>query len=54
MIKLCIFGSSVILGYAGWWLADALGFEFFVSFLVSGAASVLGVWIGWKIGRRFE
>lgn len=54
MTKLCIFGGTTVLGYAAWFAADACGFSFFVSFLLSGLGSIVGVYLGWKLGRRFE
>ncbi len=54
MNKLCIFVGTTIVGYAGWFLGEALGFEFFGSFLLSGLGSILGVWAGWKVGQRFK
>lgn len=54
MNKLCIFAGTMVFGYAGWFLGEALGAGFFGSFLLSGAGSLLGVWAGWKIARRWE
>lgn len=54
MTKLCIFVGTTIGSYGGWYLADAAGCSFMVCFLVSGVASVAGVWLGWKFARRFE
>ncbi len=54
MTKLCIFVGTTVMGYAGWYAGDALGFEFMGSFLLSGVGSILGVWLGWKFSRRFE
>lgn len=54
MNKLCIFAGTTILGYAGWFLGAALGFEFFGCFLVSGLGSVVGVWAGWKVAQHFK
>jgi len=54
MLKLCIFAGTFILSYAGWYLGELLHFEFFGCFLISGFASVAGVIVGWKIGRRFS
>jgi hypothetical protein len=52
--RLCILVVSAVAGYAGWWLADAAGFGFFAAFCVSGAASLVGVYLGWKLAQRFE
>jgi uncharacterized membrane protein YfcA len=54
MTKLCCTGGATIAGYVGWYLADAGGMEFFGAFLVSGLASVLGVYLGWKLARKLE
>ena len=35
-------------------LGDALGFSFMGWFLLSGVGSLVGVWAGWKLARRFE
>ncbi len=50
--KLCIFAGTMIGGYAAWWMADALGFEFFGAFLISGVGSIVGVYAGWKLARK--
>lgn len=50
--KLCIFAGTTILGYAAWYLGDALGLSFFGSFLLSGLGSVVGVYAGWKLAQR--
>jgi len=44
----------MVLGYAGWYLGDLLGFEFFSCFLISGMGSIIGVWLGWKLAQRLE
>lgn len=54
MTKLCTFGGATIAGYAGWYLADVIGFEFFGAFVISGIASVIGVYLGWKLAQRWE
>jgi hypothetical protein len=54
MTKICIFVGTTVLGYAGWYVGELLGFEFMGCFLVSGVGSVVGVWAGWKLARRFE
>lgn len=54
MIKLCIFVGTMVGGYGAWWAADAAGFGFFAAFMISGLGSIVGVWAGWKVGRRFE
>lgn len=54
MTKLCIFAATTILGYVGWALGDAVGLGFGGSFVVSSIGSLVGVWVGWKVARRFE
>lgn len=53
MMRLCTFLGMTVFGYAGWYLGSLVGFEFFGCFIVSGIASIIGVWAGWKIGRRY-
>ena len=52
MNKLCIFAGTIILGYAGWYLGELAGFEFFGCFLVSSVGSIAGVWVGWKVAQK--
>jgi len=54
VIKLCIFVGTTVVGTAFWYLGEALGLEFFGCFLLSGAGSVLGVWLGWKVAKKLE
>jgi hypothetical protein len=54
MTKLCIFVGTSVVGTVAWYSGEWVGFEFFGCFLLSGVGSVAGVWLGWKIGRRFE
>jgi len=51
-VKLIIFICMSAFNYAGWALADSLGFEIFGCFVISGLISMIGVWLGWKIGTR--
>ena len=53
MIKLCIFAGTTVFSYGFWYLGDVLGFGFMGSFLLSGVGSVVGVYVGWKVGRHF-
>ena len=53
MMKLCTFAGMTVMGYAGWYLGAAAGFEFFGCFIISGIASIFGVWLGWKVGQRY-
>lgn len=54
MKQTVILAVSAVAGYAGWWLAEAAGFGFAAAFCVSGAASLAGVYVGWKLIRHFE
>jgi len=54
MDKLCTLGGATIAGYAGWYLGALLGLEFFGCFVVSGLASVAGVWLGWRLAQRLK
>lgn len=49
--KFCIFFGMTALGWAGWWLGSMVGFM--TAFLVSSAASMLGVYLGWRVYRDF-
>jgi len=49
MCKLCIFIGMTVLGWAGWWLGDKVGFV--TAFIVSGVGSLVGVYLGWRIYR---
>ena len=50
--KLCIFVGTLVGSYVGWWAGEALGFEFFVNFLLSGVGSIAGVYAGWKLAQK--
>ncbi|HVU36008.1 MAG TPA: hypothetical protein VHE61_21385 [Opitutaceae bacterium] len=54
MMKLSIFAGTTILSYVFWYLGSLVGFQFVGCFLLSGVGSIVGVWAGWKFGRRFE
>lgn len=54
MNKLCIFAGTTIMGYAGWFAGEFVGFDFLGCFIVSGLGSILGVWLGWKLSRRLS
>lgn len=54
MNKLCIFAGTTIAGYAGWFVGELFGLDFLGCFLLSGAGSIAGVWLGWKIAQRFS
>ena len=50
-MKLLIFVSSTLFSYAGWYLAEPLGFMW--AFFISGAASLAGVYVGWKLAQQW-
>ncbi|WP_175414908.1 hypothetical protein [Nibricoccus aquaticus] len=54
MLKLLILVATTVFGYAFWLGAEALGFDFIGSFLISGLGSMLGVWVAWKFHRHFH
>ncbi len=54
MNRLLIFAGTAVCGYLGWLLGEAIGFEFFGCFLLSGVGSIAGVYAGWKAARRFR
>jgi hypothetical protein len=51
--RLCIFAGTTVAGYAGWFLGEWLGLGFGGCFLLSGVGSVVGVYLGWKVARKF-
>lgn len=54
--KLCIFAGTTVFGIGGGMLASALGMDMFSlgSFLLSGAGSILGVYVGWRVAQKLE
>jgi uncharacterized membrane protein YfcA len=52
MRNLCIFGTSALLSYVGWFLGDPLGFVW--AFVLSSIGALVGVYLGWKLARRLE
>ena len=50
-VKLFIFIGVNIGGAAGWWLGECVGTM--TAFIASGAGSLLGVFGGWWLARRF-
>lgn len=54
LMKLCIFTGTTIGGYAFYAAGDALGLGFGWSFVLSGLGSLVGVYAGWKLGRKLE
>ena len=51
MQRLCIFGCMMMLGWAGWWIGSGGGLM--TAFLLSGAGSFLGVYVGWRLHRDY-
>lgn len=51
MGKFCIFLGMTVFGWVGWWLGEKAGFM--TAFLASSAASMVGVYVGWRIHRDF-
>jgi membrane protein implicated in regulation of membrane protease activity len=54
MTKLLIFAGMTIGSYAGWALGAVLGLGFFWDFVLSGVASVAGVYYGWKFAQKLD
>ena len=56
MLKLCIFAGTTVFGIAGSLLATALGMDTFSvgSFVLSGLGSIVGVYVGWKVGMHYK
>ncbi len=53
MKKLGSFLGATVAGYAGWWLAESLGFDFLVAFIVSTIASGVGMYYGKKLAEEY-
>ena len=49
MNKFCIFAAMTVFGWIGWWLGEKIGCM--TAFWFSGVASMLGVYVGWRISR---
>ena len=54
MNKLCVFVGTFVVGTIFWYLGELLGLDFFSSFLLSGLGSIIGVWVGWKVGQKLS
>jgi len=52
MQKLCIFMAMTLFSYLGWYVGSLIG-GFMTAFFISGAFSLLGVWVGWRTHNRF-
>jgi hypothetical protein len=50
--KLCIFVGTVVFGYAAGYLCS--GFGIMTEVIASGAGSMVGVYLGWKLARWIE
>ncbi len=53
MTKLCIVVTSGIMAYGFGYGADALGCDFFWSFMISGVGAIGGCYLGWKLTLRY-
>jgi len=46
-----IFIFATLCGLCGWWIGSYLGVM--SAWVVSGLGSILGVYLGWRIGRDY-
>ncbi len=53
MNKVCILIGTTLGGYCGWWLGEALGWDFFTNFMASGIGSLVGVYVSRKLAQKF-
>ena len=51
MSKLCMFFGAFVFGWVGWWLGSGIGVM--TAFLLSSFASMVGVYVGWRINRDY-
>ena len=51
MRGLCIAVSVTVFSAIGWWLGAKIGFV--TAYFVSGAGSLVGVYVGWRIYRDY-
>ncbi len=51
MHRLLMFSGTTIGGLLGWWMASSGGIV--LAFFVSSVGSVLGLYLGWRIGRDY-
>lgn len=49
-MKFCIFVGINAGGAVGWWLGEMIGTM--TAFFVSGAGSLAGVYLGWRVAMR--
>jgi hypothetical protein len=50
--KLCIFVGTTVCGYGFGFLVSEFGLM--TQIVVSGIGSIVGVFLGWKVGQRIE
>jgi hypothetical protein len=51
MKRLSILFCMVVFGWVGWWIGAKIGFM--TGYAVSTLASMLGVYVGWRIYRDY-
>jgi hypothetical protein len=51
MKKISIFVAMTLLGWVGWWAGSRFGIM--TAYIFSGVGSLLGVYVGWRIGRDY-
>ena len=51
MNKFCISVGMIALGWVDWWIRSPFGLV--AAFILSGAGSMVGVYIGWRISRDY-
>lgn len=51
MHRMLMFTGTTIGGLLGWWFASPAGI--LMAFIVSSLGSVLGLYVGWRIGRDY-
>jgi uncharacterized membrane protein YfcA len=50
--KLCIFVGTTVVGYGAGFLV--IEFGIMTQVIVSGIGSIVGVYLGWRVGQRIE
>jgi hypothetical protein len=51
MKRLCILVCMTLVGSVGWWAGAKVGLM--TAFILSAVGSVAGVYLGWRINRRY-
>jgi hypothetical protein len=51
MNKLLILVAMTVFGWFGWWIGEKAGVM--TAFILSGAGSLAGVYVGWRINRHY-